>query len=409
MIRKKSPSMGSSQADVTAALFTGGIDKHYATGLSTSLADAGLAIDVICNGEMESSAMQSYHNLRLLPLYKRPATSQNVVRKLLTFILVYARLLSYASTSSARIFHILWNYKFAFFDRTVLLFYYKLLGKRIILTAHNINAAERDGIDSLVNRWSLRVQYRLADHIFVHTEQMKGQLVQDFKVRSNRVSVIPFGVYDMVPVTSLTRAEARRRLGLDASDRTILFFGRITPYKGIDLLVNAFEGLSAQNRDYRLLIAGEPMKESAQHWARVRETIEQSSMRKQVLQYIRHIPDSEIELYFKAADALVLPYTHIFQSGVLFMAYSFGLPVIATDVGSFSQDVTPGVTGYLCRPEDPEDLARAVKEYFSSELFRTLDERRANLQGLIRARHSWKIVANRTAAVYAGLSQCECA
>ena len=60
---------------------------------------------------------------------------------------------------------------------------------------------------------------------------------------------------------------------------------------------------------------------------------------------IQFIPDEEMELYFKAADVLVLPYKEIFQSGVLFLAYSFGLPVIATDVGSFREDIVEGQDG----------------------------------------------------------------
>lgn len=388
---------------VRVALFTGGIDKHYASGLGSSLASSGLVLDVICNGELDFPALQRCPTLRLVPLYERPRGAKSAVRKLLTLMIVYARLIVYAFRSPAPIFHILWNYKFTLFDRTILLFYYKLLGKRIVFTAHNVNAAERDGVDSLLNRCSLRIQYRLLDHIFVHTEQMKSQLVQLFGVPSRKVSIIPFGIYDMVPQSSLNCADAKHKLGLAESYRTILFFGRITPYKGIDLLVNAFGRLAVKDRNYRLLIAGEPMKESESLWRQVELAIEQSPMREQVLQHIRHIPDQDIELYFKAADVLVLPYTQIFQSGVLFMAYSFGLPVIATDVGSFAKDITPGATGYVCRPGDPADLAKTIEEYFSSDLFSALNERRPLIQNLTRISHSWETVADKTAAVYTEL------
>ena len=68
-----------------------------------------------------------------------------------------------------KIFHILWNNKFEFFDRTLLMLYYKLLGKKIVFTAHNVNIRKRDGNDSWLNRFSLKIQYQLVDHIFVHT------------------------------------------------------------------------------------------------------------------------------------------------------------------------------------------------------------------------------------------------
>ena len=69
---------------------------------------------------------------------------------------------------------------------------------------------------------------------------MKDQLVETFGVREEKITIIPFGTYDMVPQSTLTSAEAKQRLGLQDPNRTILFFGRITPYKGVDLLVDAF-------------------------------------------------------------------------------------------------------------------------------------------------------------------------
>ncbi len=90
------------------------------------------------------------------------------------------------------------------FDRTLLMLYYRLLGKKVVLTLHNINASERDANDTTLNRSTLRFQYRLADHIFVHTEKMKLELMQEFRVLPARITVIPFGINNSVPNTSLT-------------------------------------------------------------------------------------------------------------------------------------------------------------------------------------------------------------
>ncbi len=76
------------------------------------------------------------------------------------------------------------------------------------------------------------------------------------------------------------------------------------------------------------------------------------------------IPDDETEVYFKAADVLVLPYRHIYQSGVLFLGYSFGLPVLAADVGALKEDIVEGKTGFVFRPEDPADLAETIARLF---------------------------------------------
>jgi len=387
------------------ALFTGGIDRHYACAIAKALASSGIALDVVGNTEMDSCGMRSPGNVRLLALYAMPRPGQNLFLKLLSFVAVYFQLIRYAATSSPRIFHILWHYKFPYFDRTLLLLYFKFLGKKLVFTAHNVNAAERDGIDSLLNRLSLRIQYHLVDHIFVHTEGMRKQLVSSFCVRQEKVTVIPFGVGDMVPQTRLTPAEAKQRLGLHDSHRVILFFGRIVGYKGLDLLVDAFGRIAPHDRNYRLIIAGELRKESAQHWQDIRRAIESSPMREQVVQEIRYIADDEMEIYLKAADVLVLPYKQIFQSGVLFMSHNFGLPVIATDVGTFRDDIMEGTNGYLCRPNDPEDLAKKIEEFFSSNLYRNLDESRATIQNSVRTGHSWSVVARITSDIYARIAQ----
>jgi len=387
------------------ALFTGGIDKHYASGLWQTLALLGVPVDVICNSEIKSEDPEEQHGLRFLTLYASPQVRRGKVAKLLAFIQVYIRLMIYAATTSAEIFHILWNYRLPVFDRTLLLLYYKLLGKRVVFTAHNINAAERDGADSFLNRFTLRFQYRNVDHIFVHTELMKQQLVEIFGVREQNISVIPFGTYDMVPQSSLTSADAKKRLGLNSSDKTVLFFGRIAPYKGIDLLVDAFLRLAPKDAAYRLIIAGEPMKDAEAQWRGVQAAIEQSSREEQVIQHTKFIADNEIELYFKAADVLALPYTQIFQSGVLFMSYSFGLPVIGTEVGSFAHDIIEGETGFVCRPADADDLARTIERYFSSDLFEALDQRREKIKEFIKADHSWDKAGRKTVEVYSMLTR----
>lgn len=386
------------------ALLTGGVDRHYVCALGKALAASGLALDLVGTDEMVSE-MSGFGNVKVLALYTTHRPDRSLLQKLVSYIGVYSRLIRYAATSASRVFHIFWEYKFPFIDRTFLLLYYKILGKRIALTAHNVNRAERDGVDSFWNRLTLRIQYRLVDHIFVHTKGMKDQLASSFGICPDKVTVIPFGSGGMVPRSLLTPAAAKRKLGLPESSRTILFFGRIARYKGLDLLVDAFERIAVDERRYRLIIAGESTSDWSQHWEEIRDRIESSTIREQVLQEIRHVRDDAMEVYFKAANVLVLPYRQIFQSGVLFMSHSFGLPVIAADVDSFRDEITEGTNGFLCRPNDAEDLAKAIERYFSSELFRSLEERRAGIQELLRRTHSWEIVAKMTGDVYVGLSQ----
>jgi glycosyltransferase involved in cell wall biosynthesis len=149
-----------------------------------------------------------------------------------------------------------------------------------------------------------------------------------------------------------------------------------------------------------LIIAGQPKKEYEQYWFGMRRRIESDPLRDKVLQAIKYIPDDETEVYFKAADALVLPYADIYQSGVLFLGYSFGLPTIATDVGSFRDEIIPGETGLICRPGDPADLASAIERYFASAMYRELNGIRMSIQAYARRRYSWDLVADITKRAY---------
>src|ERR1039457_6707301 len=111
----------------------------------------------------------------------------------------------------------------------MLMLYYRLLGKKIVFTAHNINIGQRDGTDSWLNRRTLKFQYRSCDYIFVHTRRMKEELVSEFDVAGHKVGVIPFGVNRPVPDTALSLPAARQRLGVAPEHKTILFFGNIAP------------------------------------------------------------------------------------------------------------------------------------------------------------------------------------
>jgi len=273
------------------------------------------------------------------------------------------------------------------------------LRKDVVLTAHNVNTGKRDGKDTRLNRFTLGIQYHLADHIFVHTEKMKSELISEFGVVSSCVTVIPFGINNAVPRTDLSPSEARRQLKILDNDKVLLFFGKIGPYKGLDYLVAAFQDNLAR-RDYRLIIVGTPRAGSEQYWRSIQGTI-----RKDPRLFVRteFIPDDEIEVYFKAADILVLPYRHIYQSGVLFLGYSFGLPVLAADVGSLKDEIIEGETGYVFKPDDSADLANAIDRYFSSDLYANLKNRRENIQAFANRLHSWDTVGDLTMQVYSEL------
>jgi len=368
-------------------------------GLTRALLSKGLSLDLIAGDELDSEEFRNAPSLNFLNLRGNQDTKVGFLTKALRVLAYYRRLIVYALFAKPPIFHILWNNKFETFDRIVLTLYYKVLGKKIVLTVHNVNAAKRDGSDSAWNRFTLRFQYQQADHIFVHTDKMKGELVTEFQVRESSVTVIPFGINNAAPHTSLTPAQARERLGLAPDHKAILFFGNIAPYKGLEFLVDAFQDRSAHHADYRLLIIGTPKLGSEEYWQMLRGKLTNLDPDR-TLQRLEFVPDADTELYFKAADVLVLPYTEIFQSGVLVLGYSFGLPAIVADVGSMRDDVVDGRTGFVFKPRDSVDLARSLDRFFSSDLFAELPRRRDEIIEYARQRYSWDTVGDLTNAVY---------
>src|ERR1700722_6064577 len=389
---------------IAVSLLTGGSDRPYVYGLATSLLSKGVALDLIGSDELDFPEFRERSGLNFLNLRGSNRPDVAFLRKMQRVAIYYARLICYAAASKPKLFHILWNNKFEYFDRTLLMLYYRILGKKIVLPAHNVNADRRDSRDSLLNRITLRMQYRLSHQIFVHTEKMKSELIEQFGVRGASITVIPFGINNAVPNTSLSPSEAKRQLVLGDDQRAILFFGRITPYKGLEYLIAAFRQAVSSCKNYRLIIAGRPDR-CELYWNTIRQDIHEEVRTGQILLRADFIPDEEAEVYFKAADVLVLPYKDIYQSGVLFTGYNFGLPVIAADVGSMRDEIVEHKTGFVFKPEDPADLARVIEQYFSSDLYTDLSNRRREISDFVTERHSWDIVGQMTASVYAGLLQ----
>lgn len=369
-----------------------------------ALASKGVQLDIIGSDEVDTPDFHTNPHIRFLNLRGNQRRTASFAEKCRRILFYYVRLLQYAATARPAIFHILWNNRVEWLDRTLLMLYYKLLGKKIVMTAHNVNAGRRDSNDSAINRLTLRCQYSLCDHIFVHTDNMKSDLVADFNISSHIVTVLKHPINNAFPNTGLSPAEAKRRLGLHQDDKAILFFGRIQPYKGIEYLIDAFQQLDVISNTYRLIIAGEPQRGSEAYLDSLRKTIHSNTHASRIIQHLRFIPDDQMEMYLKAADVLVLPYKDIFQSGVLFLAFTYGLPVVASDVGSFREDIVDGHNGFLTVPGDSRDLARVIRNYFESDLYRHLDSRRPQLQENARRLYSWEPVGDLTCSAYSHVS-----
>ncbi len=381
------------------ALLTGGGDRPYALGIANALSEGGCYIDFIGSDELKSTDLDSDPSINFLNLRGDQDSSVPSLAKASRLLKYYFRLLKFTFTSKAKIFHILWNNKIQLIDRVPLMLLYRIRGKAVFLTVHNVNIGKRDGTDSYLNRISLKIQYRLCKGLFVHTTKMKDELITEFGIEPSKIKQIPFGINSTVPKTALSLRESRLKLGLSERNKVILFFGNILAYKGLEYLVRAFFDLAREDPEYRLVIAGRS-KGDRNYWKSIEREINESGFSERVVTRIEFVPDEDTEIFFKAADVLALPYTSIFQSGVLFLSYNFGLPVVATDVGSLAEDVSIGQTGFVSQPKSSIDLAKTLRQFFDSELYLNLDSRRSQIVEYAKDKYSWQKVSKITLAAY---------
>ena len=173
-----------------------------------------------------------------------------------------------------------------------------------------------------------------------------------------RSTVIPHPVYNHFG-EKLPREEAEKILGIPHGGINLLFFGLIRHYKGLDILLRAFDTLPSQ---YRLIIAGEPYGD----FSECRSLIDNSPARNRIFLFDRYIPDASVPAFFSAADATVLPYRSATQSGVNAVALNFEVPMIVTDTGSLRDSVENAGTGIVVEKAEPECVAAGILRFFGT-------------------------------------------
>ena len=161
----------------------------------------------------------------------------------------------------------------------------------------------------------------------------------------------------------LPREEAETALGLEHGKKNILFFGLIREYKGLDILLEAFEKL---DDSYQLIIAGEPYGSFDIY----RKLIDSSKGKDRIHVFLKYIKDSEVKKYFSAADVTVLPYRSATQSGVSSVSYHFDVPMIVTPVGGLKETIGDRGTGLISRDVSADSIASGILDFFNGEEIR---------------------------------------
>ena len=160
---------------------------------------------------------------------------------------------------------------------------------------------------------------------------------------------------------SVDQQTAIQNLKIADKKYTLLFFGFIRDYKGLDILIDAMSMLDDR---YQLIVAGEVYGSFDTY----QEQINASSARERIHLFNKYISDEEVPVYFSAADVCILPYKSATQSGITAIANHFNLPVIATDVGGLKESIEDQQNGLIVKEGSVEALKNSIEHYFSNNL-----------------------------------------
>jgi glycosyltransferase involved in cell wall biosynthesis len=227
----------------------------------------------------------------------------------------------------------------------------RLLGVRIVFTAHNLipHESKFPKIDLLCTAMVTRIAHATV----AHGESARDILVERCRLRrADRIHVVPCGNYSTAYPNTIDSAAARRRLGIPGSDTVFLFLGAIRPYKGVPELIDAFSQITEE--EVRLLIAGRPWGVELEN-----ELMAKCSQDQRIGYYPGVVENEDIQVFMNAADVVVLPYKDILTSAAAVLAMSFAEPCVAPRLGCLA-DVLDEKGAFLYDPSETNGLLNAM-------------------------------------------------
>jgi D-inositol-3-phosphate glycosyltransferase len=226
---------------------------------------------------------------------------------------------------------------------------------KILFITENVVSHEANAIDKFLTKIGLSSASK-----FLALSGIVEKEVQQFsKGKKIYRSELPvYDCYKTVPKENIQKL--REKLGFEKDSIVLLFFGYVRKYKGLDILIEAFPKITANNPKAKLLIVGEFYDDPKSYLDLIRKL----QIEDKVKVINQFVPNEEVAKYYQAADVVILPYRSATQSGILNVAYGFYKPVIVTDVGGLAEFVDEGKTGFVVQPNSPDVIVEGVQKFF---------------------------------------------
>jgi glycosyltransferase involved in cell wall biosynthesis len=265
-------------------------------------------------------------------------------------------------------------------------------GSKIVLTVHDLLPHDTGE----AHKQTFRDLYQTVDGIICHSDSIKARLGAEFSVPLEKIAVIPHGpfFYDL-PLTN--SEQTLQSFDLDPGKLLVLWQGIIFPYKGIDLLLNAWQHVEAGSDNACLLVVGTGSPELAEQ---IREQISRLAL-KRVNLHLRFISTEELVALYRAADVVVYPYRAITTSGALATGLALGKTIVASNLPVFRELLTDRENALLVDPENSTELAAALIEL--CENFSLRQQLATNIEAMNFGDQSWLSIAERTKQLYVAI------
>lgn len=258
----------------------------------------------------------------------------------------------------------------------VLLYWFR---KRMVLTVHD--PFPHTGEQDIRKKIFRRVAFGLVQKLVLLNNSQKKNFAKVYRIKETRILINKLGVYIFLDIY---------RNEKNIEKKSILFFGRIFPYKGIEYLLDAFEMILLQFPDYKLVIAGS---------GKLYFDFSPYINNKKITFINRYVGMEELTHLIEECKFIVCPYTDATQSGVIQTAFALNKPVIASNVGGLSETVEDGKTGLLVPPKNSEELSKAmIKLLSNSQLLETMSDTIKNMY--LKRENSWEEVAEKYVNFY---------